>query len=188
MLKKVEACVKNLSNSCGNSEIFLWQVFFIEKHRKNLNPMTCIRCFFDFNLMTCNLQIICKRSMSNSTSSEQNCPPDPSKICWKYFYIFVTPKYDFQKIFSPSNGIGNFWAQFQVTLKIQKHCFGQFEVQTNLERLLRYTSEKTHLINFQNTISHVKFPEEFESFIRIQVRVKALPKNCADGKKHEKNE
>ena len=27
MLKKLEACGKNLSNSCRNSEIFLWQVF-----------------------------------------------------------------------------------------------------------------------------------------------------------------
>ena len=59
----------------------------------------------------------------------------------------------------------------------KKPCFGQFEVQTSLERLLSYLSKKTYLNNFQNTISHVKFLEEFESFIRIQVRVKALPKN-----------
>ena len=47
-------------------------------------------------------------------------------------------------------------------------------------------SEQKNLNNFQNTISHVKFPEKFESFIRIQVRVKALPENCADRKKHKK--
>ena len=45
-----------------------------------------------------------------------------------------------------------------------------------------------YLNNFQNTISHVKFPEELESFIRIQVRVKALPKNCAYRKKYKKTD
>ena len=60
----------------------------------------------------------------------------------------------------------------------KKHCFGQFEVQMNLQRFLRYLSKITYLNNFQNTISHVKFPEEFESFIRIIIRVKALFKNC----------
>ena len=59
-------------------------------------------------------------------------------------------------------------------------------MQTNLERLLTYMSKKPYLNNFQNTISHVKFSEKFESFIRIQVRVKALPKNCADRKKYKK--
>ena len=39
-------------------------MYFIEKHRKILNPMTCVRFFFDFSLMTCYLQIICKRSIS----------------------------------------------------------------------------------------------------------------------------
>ena len=38
-------------------------MYFIEKHQKNLNPMTCVRFFFDFSLMTCYLQIICKRSI-----------------------------------------------------------------------------------------------------------------------------
>ena len=59
----------------------------------------------------------------------------------------------------------------------KKHCFGQFEVQTNLQRLLNL-SKKTYLNNFQNTISHVKFTEEFQSFIRIKIKVKELLKNC----------
>ena len=70
--------------------------------------------------------------------------------------------------------------------KAKKPCFGQFEVQTNLQRLLSYLSKKTYLNNFENAMSHVKFLEEFESFIRIQVRVKALPKNFADRKKYKK--
>ena len=70
----------------------------------------------------------------------------------------------------------------------KKPCFGQFEVQPNLQRLLSYLSKKTYRNNFQNTIFHVKFSKEFESFIRIQVKVKALPNDCADIKKHKKNE
>ena len=34
---------------------------------------------------------------------------------------------------------------------------------------MRYKSEKTHVNNFQNTTSYVKFPEKFESFIRIRL-------------------
>ena len=46
--------------------------------------------------------------------------PTPPKFAENIFQIFVTPKYYFPKIFSPPNGIGHFWAQFQVTMKIQK--------------------------------------------------------------------
>ena len=37
-----------------------------------------------------------------------------------------------------------------------------------------YLTKKTYLNIFQNTIPHVKFPEEFESFIRIRLRSEAL--------------
>ena len=57
---------------------------------------------------------------------------------------------------------------------LKKPCFVQFEVQTNLQHLLSYLRKKIYLNNFQNTISHVKFSKEFESF----TRVKALLKNC----------
>ena len=48
----------------------------------------------------------------------------------------------------------------------------------NLQSLLRYLSEKTYLNTFENTKSHVKFSEEFESSIRIEFGVKTMPENC----------
>ena len=84
----------------------------------------------------------------------------------------------------------NFFFHFSVVKEskmqkiAKKTCFGQFEVQTNLERFLRYLSKKTYLNNFRNIISHVKFPEEFESFIRIQVRLKDFLKISENRKKY----
>ena len=75
-----------------------------------------------------------------------------------FFHVFVVKETKMQKI-------------------AKKPCFGQFEMQTNLQRLLIYLSKKTYLNNFQNNISNVKFFEEFKSSIRIKVRVKALLEN-----------
>ena len=72
--------------------------------------------------------------------------------------------------------------------KIAKNkLFWSISTANELTEFIRLSIKKTYLTNFQNTISHVKFPEKFESFIRIQVRFRALPKNCADRKKHKKN-
>ena len=64
---------------------------------------------------------------------------------------------------------------FRIEIPIH-HSFHAI-IEVMLEKFEPAHTVERCLNNFQNTISHVKFPEELEFLIRIELRVIDLPKN-----------
>ena len=110
---------------------------------------------------------------SNSTSSEQNCPPDPSQIYWKYFSHICHPKICLQKNFQPPKWYWKFLSaisSYTENLKDEKNVITKILI-------LSYYSSKFCQKNIRKYVFDVKFLAEHDPGVRKNYKNRGKPEN-----------